>query len=189
MGRMGPTSLGELWALIVGGFGRKIGASPASTTVDVQLKNDAGTVLQTATIAAATTSAAGVMTAADKGKLNGIESGANATTVDSTVTSSGTNPVSGAAVYSAITAAIAGVDQVNFVFVQTLPATGTALTFYFVPTADPETENEFDEYIWNASDGEWEKIGTPTIDLSDYALKSDIPAEMTAAEVDAICTF
>ena len=58
MGRMGPTSLTELWALIVGSFGRKIGASPASTTVDVQLKNDAGTVLQTATIAAATASAA-----------------------------------------------------------------------------------------------------------------------------------
>lgn len=50
------------------------------------------------THANATTSKAGFMSAADKTKLNGIEAGANKTTVDVAVTEGGTNPVSGAAV-------------------------------------------------------------------------------------------
>ena len=64
----------ELWAQAVGAFGRKLGISAASTTVDVQLKNNAGTVLSTGTIPAATQSAAGLMTAADKFTLDSLSS-------------------------------------------------------------------------------------------------------------------
>lgn len=45
------------------------------------------------TYSAATTSAAGLMSASDKSKLDGIAAGANKTTVDSSMSSSSTNPV------------------------------------------------------------------------------------------------
>lgn len=45
------------------------------------------------TYSAATQSAAGLMSAADKTKLDGVETGANKTTVDSSLSSSSTNPV------------------------------------------------------------------------------------------------
>lgn len=45
------------------------------------------------TYSAATSSAAGLMSAADKAKLDGIATGANKTTVDSSMSSSSTNPV------------------------------------------------------------------------------------------------
>ena len=74
---VGSTALAELWARAKSAFANKIGVNAASTTVDVQLKNSAGTVLQTGTIPAATHSGAGVLTAADKSKLDGVASGAN----------------------------------------------------------------------------------------------------------------
>ena len=52
----------------------------------------------------ATTSAAGLMSPSDKVKLNGIEEGANKTTVDSALSSSSTNPVQNKVVNTAITA-------------------------------------------------------------------------------------
>lgn len=45
------------------------------------------------TYSAATQSAAGLMSAADKTKLDGVETGANKTTVDASLSSSSTNPV------------------------------------------------------------------------------------------------
>lgn len=50
----------------------------------------------------ATTSAHGLMTAADKTKLNGIATGANKTIVDSGLSSSSTNPVQNKAISSAL---------------------------------------------------------------------------------------
>lgn len=50
----------------------------------------------------ATTNAAGLMSATDKSKLDGIESGANKTTVDSALSSTSTNPVQNKAVNSAL---------------------------------------------------------------------------------------
>lgn len=54
------------------------------------------------TYSAATTSAAGLMSAADKVKLDGIATGANKITVDSALSSSSTNPVQNKVVNSAI---------------------------------------------------------------------------------------
>lgn len=50
----------------------------------------------------ATTSAAGLMSAADKTKLDGIDTGANKTTVDSALSSSSTNPVQNKVINSSI---------------------------------------------------------------------------------------
>lgn len=51
---------------------------------------------------AATQSAAGLMSAADKAKLDGIATGANKTTVDSALSSTSTNPVQNKAIHSAL---------------------------------------------------------------------------------------
>lgn len=56
----------------------------------------------THTHSAATTSAAGFMSAADKTKLNGIDTGANKTTVDSALSSTSTNPVQNKVVKNAL---------------------------------------------------------------------------------------
>lgn len=54
------------------------------------------------TYSAATTSAAGLMSAADKTKLNGIATGANKITVDSAMSTTSTNPVQNKVVKAAI---------------------------------------------------------------------------------------
>ena len=51
---------------------------------------------------AATTSANGLMSSTDKSKLDGIAEGATAVTVDSTISSSSTNPVENQAIYTAL---------------------------------------------------------------------------------------
>jgi phage gp45-like len=51
---------------------------------------------------AATTSANGLMSSTDKAKLDGIEAGATAVTVDSSITAASTNPVESAAIYTAL---------------------------------------------------------------------------------------
>lgn len=54
------------------------------------------------TYSAATTSSAGLMSASDKAKLDGIASGANKTTVDSALSSTSTNPVQNKVINSAL---------------------------------------------------------------------------------------
>ena len=73
----GPNSITELWAKIKANFSNGAAATTTATTASVQLKNASNENLgSAATIPAATTSAAGVMTADDRTKLNGITAGA-----------------------------------------------------------------------------------------------------------------
>ena len=74
----GTVAITEFWAKCKAWFGRKVTSSRTATTVSVQLKNEANDSLgDAATIAAADSSNAGVMTADMYNKLDGIESGAN----------------------------------------------------------------------------------------------------------------
>jgi len=78
MSLAGTSAITELWAKCKLWFGRSISSSTTATTVSVQLKNNAGDNLgSAASISSATTTAAGVMSADDKTKLNGIAEGAN----------------------------------------------------------------------------------------------------------------
>ena len=56
--------------------------------------------------------------------------------------------------------------------VQELPATGDAHTLYFVPSADPQTQNIYDEYLY--TNNEWEQVGSTAVDLSDYYTKTQV---------------
>lgn len=67
---------------------------------------------------------------------------------------------------------LAQVDTQLYLVVAELPTTGNPNKIYFVPSDDPETQNELDEFIWVNND--WEKIGAVSVDLSDYFNKTEI---------------
>ena len=78
----------------------------------------------------------------------------------------------------------------NVLVVQTLPATGEAHTLYFVPSADPQTQNAYDEYLY--ANNAWEQVGSTAVDMSDYytadevdALIEDLPHNYIIADADA----
>lgn len=57
-----------------------------------------------------------------------------------------------------------------FLVVSTLPETGVENKIYIVPSEEPTSEDEFDEWIW--IEGTWERIGGVSIDLSNYYTKA-----------------
>ena len=59
----------------------------------------------------------------------------------------------------------------NFQVVDTLPTENISTsTIYLIPSTKPEAENVYDEYIY--VNGNWEHIGSTSIDLSDYVTKT-----------------
>lgn len=71
----------------------------------------AGKAASSHTHSAATTGAAGFMSSTDKSKLDGIDTGANKTTVDSAMSTTSTNPVQNKVVAAAIDSAIQSAIQ------------------------------------------------------------------------------
>ena len=92
------------------------------------------------THSAASTSAAGFMTAAMVTKLNGIAAGANKITVDSALNASSANPVQNAVVYKAlpflvtVTFTADGWTLYNGVYTQTKTLSKTAASGTFTPS-------------------------------------------------------
>ncbi len=56
----------------------------------------------------------------------------------------------------------------------------SSTTVYLVPNTSKKSKNLYTEYIYIESIGDWEKLGEQTLDLSGYALKSEIPIVPTA---------
>ena len=92
---------------------------------------------------------------------------------------------------------IAAINQFELVSVQTLPtpSADTMGKLYFVPSADPKTQNVKDEYITLAVTEQgtttysWECIGSTTIDLSNYYTKTQTDATITAALNTALAAY
>ena len=92
---------------------------------------------------------------------------------------------------------IAAINQFELVSVQTLPTASadTMGKLYFVPSADPKTQNVKDEYITLAVTEQgtttysWECIGSTTIDLSNYYTKTQTDAAITAALNTALADY
>lgn len=95
---LNETGVDALWKKVKGIAGNKLTATSADTSYTVGLQDKDGNSLSTATIAAASTTAAGVMTKADKSKLNGIATGATKVTVDSSPSDTSNNPLSNKAI-------------------------------------------------------------------------------------------
>ncbi len=91
-------------------------------------------------------------------------------------------------VQSAINAALADFTSIDFEIVQTLPASGEKGVIYLVPNGDTGS-NTYDEYIWIVENdvGRFEKIGSTSVDLSNYYNTSNL-LSLTNAEIDTICT-
>lgn len=100
MGYLNDAGVTALWSKIKATFGAKIAIS--GVTITLKNKSDSEDILSQATLPNATTSAAGVMSAADKTKLDGIATGATKVTVDSSLSSTSANPVQNKIIDSAL---------------------------------------------------------------------------------------
>ena len=72
--------------------------------------------------------------------------------------------------------AVAGITQLDFKIVSSLPSTGVKGTIYLIRGTGTETTQQYDEYIW--VNNKWEKLGKSTIEvnLSDIYSKSEVNA-------------
>lgn len=102
-----------LWKKAKGIAGNKLTATSADSSYTVGLQDKDGNSLSTATIAAASTTAAGVMTKADKSKLNGIATGATKVTVDSSPSDTSNNPLSNKAIQTEFASMQTQVDDLS----------------------------------------------------------------------------
>ena len=108
---------------------------------------------------------------------------AMAVTIDSTVTSDGTNAVSGKAVYDFVTAAIADITGFHAEIVTELPAVGQKNILYLVAKSSAASGDGYDEYLY--INGAWERVGSTNIDLSGYVQASEMHA-ITNTEITDI---
>lgn len=125
---------------------------------------------------------AAVATIADKAPL---ASPALTGTPTAPTASAGTNSTqiaTTAFVKSAVDTAIAGVTQISYEVVQSLPVTGETGKIYLIAHSHG-TGDAYDEYIWTGSG--YEKIGNTDVDLSGYLKTTDMVA-ITNAEIDTI---
>lgn len=108
--------------------------------------------------------------------LQAIQGGAGGGAIDDNNTSTGTTWSS-----SKITSELANAGFDTSIVSGDLPATGDIHTIYFKASADPQTQNTYDEYMYIGS--AWEQVGSTAIDLSNYATKNDISTFITADDV------
>lgn len=85
---------------------------------------------------------------------------------------------------SAISSAVAGLTGVSFSVVESLPTTGKEGVIYLVAHAHG-TGDSYDEYIWLASQKKFEKLGNTDVNLSGYVKATDLVA-VTNTEIDAM---
>lgn len=181
--------------------GIKVGAN--LTITDGVLSADAQAVDE------ATTTTAGLMSAADKTKMDGIEAGADENVIEAiTVNSAATtitnktvniavptnnNQLTNGAGYQTasdvnalIATAVGDLEGVSFSVVNSLPATGDSAVIYLVADTHSDNNDAYDEYIWLSSANKYEKIGNTDVDLSDYYNTTNLVA-ITDSEINTIC--
>lgn len=86
---------------------------------------------------------------------------------------------------NAIAEAIGTVSGLKFQKVDQLPTTGAKGIIYLVPKTKTGTNDNYDEYYWDADNNKFEYMGSTAIDLTDYLKATDL-VELTQAEVKAV---
>lgn len=159
-----------------------------------------------ATKAAATTDAAGLMSAADKTKLDGIAAGAQANVIEGVAvqTTAGGGFIDASIVEKkvqldlsnyATKQDLAAIPKFGIEVVDELPTEEISdTTIYLVPQEGSAASGQdiYDEYIYIPGEGEgqgkWELIGNTDIDLSNYStteqMNSAISSAVSAATTD-----
>lgn len=171
--------------------------APAAGKQASFLRGDGSWVVpENTTYADATTSTHGLMSVADKTKLNGVATGAQVNKIESvkvngtalTIDSSKavnvdlTAYAKSADVTKEIASAVSGVTQIDYSVVEALPSTGKKGIIYLVANSD-SGNNIYDEYIYINS--KFEKLGSREMDLSSYAKKTDIPTKVSSLTNDS----
>ena len=171
--------------------------APAAGKQASFLRGDGSWVVpENTTYADATTSTHGLMSAADKTKLNGVATGAQVNKIESvkvngtalTIDSSKavnvdlTAYAKSADVTKEIASAVSGVTQIDYSVVESLPSTGKKGIIYLVANID-SGNNIYDEYIYINS--KFEKLGSREMDLSSYAKKTDVPTKVSSLTNDS----
>ena len=82
-----------------------------------------------------------------------------------------------------IAQAVSGIKSFEAKVVAELPEGGQAGILYLVANEDEEEQNAYDEYLW--INNKYEKLGTRSIDLSQYALKSELPTKLSQLTNDS----
>lgn len=79
---------------------------------------------------------------------------------------------------------IGSIKTIQFEVVEALPSSGESNVIYLVSNggADP---NAYDEYAWIVSNNKFEKIGSTSIDLSNYWTKTDL-VECSNSDIEAL---
>lgn len=171
--------------------------APAAGKQASFLRGDGSWVVpENTTYADATTSTHGLMSAADKTKLDGVATGAQVNKIESVkVNGTALTPDSSKAVNvdlsayaksddvtKEIASAVSGVTQIDYSVVEALPSTGKKGVIYLVANSG-SGNNIYDEYIYINS--KFEKLGSREMDLSSYAKKTDIPTKVSSLTNDS----
>lgn len=82
-----------------------------------------------------------------------------------------------------IAEAVSGIEGFDAQVVEELPQTGKKGILYLVANSSEEDKNAYDEYLWLTD--KYEKLGTRSIDLSQYALKSEVPTKVSQLTNDS----
>lgn len=82
-----------------------------------------------------------------------------------------------------IAEAVSGIEGFDAQVVEELPKTGKKGILYLVANSSGEDKNTYDEYLWLTD--KYEKLGTRNIDLSQYALKSEVPTKVSQLTNDS----
>lgn len=86
-------------------------------------------------------------------------------------------------VNSAIQSAAGSYLKNDYKVVDALPETGDKSYIYLVKDTHSDSNDAYDEYIWNKN--AWEKIGNTDVNLSGYMAKDDYPLAETT-DIDAL---
>lgn len=82
-----------------------------------------------------------------------------------------------------IAEAVSGIEGFDAQVVGELPGTGKKGILYLVANDSDEGQNAYDEYLWITD--KYEKLGTRSIDLSQYAKKTEIPTKVSQLTNDS----
>lgn len=119
----------------------------------------------------ATTSSAGLMSATDKGKLDGVASGAQVNKIESVKVNGTALTISSKAVNIdlssyATKSDVSAIPKFAPEVVTSLPTSNISTSTLYLIANNGSGNNAYDEYIY--ANGKWEKLGTLDVDLSGY---------------------
>lgn len=82
-----------------------------------------------------------------------------------------------------ITQAVSGIKSFEAQVVEQLPESGKNGILYLVANKSEDEQNIYDEFLW--VNGKYEHLGNRKIDLSQYALKTEIPTKVSQLANDS----